>query len=103
METMNVLMVEDDEDIGEMLQLSLQTNNIEVTWCKDVMRAQESLRDTTPDIILLDWMLPGISGPDWIKFLKNQEENRCPIEFTNVLSRAKVIEMKPHIKPNEKT
>ena len=40
METMNVLMVEDDEDIGEMLQLSLQTNNIEVTWCKDVMRAQ---------------------------------------------------------------
>lgn len=80
MEKMNVLMVEDDEDIGEMLQLSLQTNNIEVTWCKDVMRAQESLRDTTPDIILLDWMLPGISGPDWIKFLKNQEENkRIPI------------------------
>lgn len=32
------------------------------------------------------------------KIIKNQEENRAPIEFTNVLSRAKVIEMKG-IKP----
>ncbi|HAI96852.1 MAG: phosphate regulon transcriptional regulatory protein PhoB [Cycloclasticus sp.] len=80
MEKMNVLLVEDDEDIGEMLQLSLSSNQIEVIWCTDVMKAQESLRDSTPDIILLDWMLPGISGPDWVKFLKNQEENkRIPI------------------------
>lgn len=80
MKKMNVLLVEDDEDIGEMLQLSLQSNDIEVKWCMDVMRAQESLRDMAPDIILLDWMLPGISGPDWIKFLKNQEKNkRIPI------------------------
>lgn len=80
MEKMNVLLVEDDEDIGEMLQLSLQSNDIKVMWCVDVMKAQESLRGSTPDIILLDWMLPGISGPDWVKFLKNQEENkRIPI------------------------
>ena len=80
MEKMNVLLVEDDEDIGEMLQLSLQASDIGVTWCVDVMKAQESLRESTPDIILLDWMLPGISGPDWVKFLKNQDENkRIPI------------------------
>ncbi len=36
------------------------------------------------------------------KIIKNQEENRAPIEFTSILSRAKVIEMKG-IKPNEKT
>jgi len=77
---MNVLLVEDDEDIGEMLQLSLQSSGIKVTWCVDVMKAQESLRDSTPDIILLDWMLPGISGPDWVKFLKSHDENkRIPI------------------------
>jgi len=80
MEKMNVLLVEDDEDIGEMLQMSLQANNINVVWCVDVMKAQEALRNSVPDIILLDWMLPGISGPDWVKFLKNQEENkRIPI------------------------
>ena len=76
MEKMNVLLVEDDEDIGEMLQLSLQASDIGVTWCVDVMKAQESLRESTPDIILLDWMLPGISGPDWVKFLKNQDKNK---------------------------
>jgi len=36
-----------------------------------------------------------------LKIIKNQEEGRAPIEFTNVLSRAKVIEMKG-IKPNDK-
>lgn len=76
MEKINVLLVEDDEDIGEMLQLSLQSNDISVTWCVNVMKAQEALRVAIPDIILLDWMLPGISGPDWIKFLKNKEENK---------------------------
>jgi len=76
MEKMNVLLVEDDEDIGEMLQMSLQANNINVVWCVDVMKAQEMLRKSVPDMILLDWMLPGISGPDWVKFLKNQEKNK---------------------------
>jgi hypothetical protein len=36
-----------------------------------------------------------------MKIIQNQEDGRCPIEFTNVLSRAKVIEMKG-IKPNDK-
>ena len=35
------------------------------------------------------------------KIISNQEEGRCPIEYTNILSRAKVIEMKG-IRPNEK-
>jgi len=77
---MNVLLVEDDDDIGEMLQLSLRSSGINVTWCVDVMKAQDTLRESTPDIILLDWMLPGISGPDWVRFLKSQDENkRIPI------------------------
>ncbi|MBQ0725387.1 MAG: phosphate regulon transcriptional regulator PhoB [Cycloclasticus sp.] len=76
MQKINVLLVEDDEDIGEMLQLALQSNDFEVSWCIDVMKAQESLRDSVPNIILLDWMLPGISGPDWVKSLKNQDENK---------------------------
>jgi two-component system phosphate regulon response regulator PhoB len=80
MEKINVLLVEDDEDIGEMLQMSLQANDMSVVWRTDVMAAQHALKEGTPDIILLDWMLPGVSGPDWVKFLKNQEENkRIPI------------------------
>lgn len=76
MDNIHVLLVEDDEDIGEMLQLSLQSSGVNVTWCIDVMRAQESLKDAVPDIILLDWMLPGISGPDWVRFLKSHEVNK---------------------------
>lgn len=76
MKKISVLLVEDDEDIGEMLQLSLQAKDIDVTWCVDVMSAQKSLNEMTVDIILLDWMLPGINGPDWVKFLKNQDKNK---------------------------
>ena len=36
-----------------------------------------------------------------VKIIQNQEEQRCPIEFTNILSRAKVVEMKG-IRPQEK-
>ena len=80
MDKINVLLVEDDEDIGEMLEMSLQANDMSVTWRTDVMAAQHVLKEALPDIILLDWMLPGVSGPDWVKFLKNQEENkRIPI------------------------
>jgi len=71
-----ILLVEDDEDIGEMLKFSLQSNDFEVFWCVDAMKAQDSLKTSSPDIILLDWMLPGINGPDWVKFLKNQEDNK---------------------------
>lgn len=76
MEQISVLLVEDDDDIGEMLQMSLEANDIKVVWRTDVMTAQQELKETLPDIILLDWMLPGISGPDWVKFLKNQNENK---------------------------
>jgi len=76
MEKINVLLVEDDDDIGEMLQITLQSNDMNVRWCTNVMKAQQVLKEDLPDIILLDWMLPGISGPDWVKFLKNQDENK---------------------------
>ncbi|PCI69511.1 MAG: phosphate regulon transcriptional regulatory protein PhoB [Piscirickettsiaceae bacterium] len=80
MDKITVLLVEDDEDIGEMLTMSLQANDMSVVWRTDVMGAQHALKEALPDIILLDWMLPGVSGPDWVKFLKNQEENkRIPI------------------------
>lgn len=87
MKKLNILLVEDDEDIGEMLQMSLQANDINVEWCIDVMKAQKALRVQVPDLILLDWMLPGISGPDWVKFLKAQEENKCiPIIMLTAMS-----------------
>lgn len=76
MKKIKVLLVEDDEDIGEMLLLSLQSNAMSVTWYTEVMDAQNALKEAVPDVILLDWMLPGISGPDWVKFLKKQEENK---------------------------
>ena len=57
MKKIKVLLVEDDEDIGEMLLLSLQSNAMSVTWYTEVMDAQNALKEAVPDVILLDLSL----------------------------------------------
>lgn len=65
-----VLVVEDEEAIREMLELALEQGGFVVELAEDVREAETLLDRSTPDIILLDWMLPGVSGIDWARRLK---------------------------------
>ncbi len=67
-----VLVVEDEEAIREMLELALQQNGFAVESAGDVKEAEALLDNIAPDIILLDWMLPGVSGVDWARRLKKE-------------------------------
>lgn len=60
----NVLLVEDEEAIREMVNFSLERAGFEVTEAADASVAQSLISQQLPDIVLLDWMLPGISGID---------------------------------------
>jgi two-component system phosphate regulon response regulator PhoB len=81
-----VLVVEDEEAIREMLELALQQNGFSVESAGDVKEAEALLGDIAPDIILLDWMLPGVSGVDWARRLK-REPLHCEIPIILLTAR----------------
>ena len=57
-----ILIVEDDADMREMLQFVLQEANFEVVEAQDAATARECLKRQSPAMILLDWLLPDMSG-----------------------------------------
>jgi two-component system phosphate regulon response regulator PhoB len=57
-----VLVVEDEPAIAELIAVNLRHNGFRPTWAMDSESAQRELDAALPDLILLDWMLPGESG-----------------------------------------
>ncbi|MFD2755533.1 phosphate regulon transcriptional regulator PhoB [Comamonas terrae] len=57
-----VLIVEDEPAIAELIAVNLRHNGFQPVWAEDGVSAQRELDAVLPDVILLDWMLPGASG-----------------------------------------
>jgi two-component system, OmpR family, phosphate regulon response regulator PhoB len=57
-----VLIVEDEPSIAELVSVNLRHNGLQPVWAEDGAAAQRELDAVLPDVILLDWMLPGQSG-----------------------------------------
>jgi two-component system phosphate regulon response regulator PhoB len=57
-----VLIVEDEPSIAELIAVNLRHNGFQPVWAEDGAAAQRELDAVMPDVILLDWMLPGQSG-----------------------------------------
>lgn len=57
-----VLMVEDEPAIAELMAVNLRHNGFHPIWTIDGASAQREIDAVLPDLILLDWMLPGESG-----------------------------------------
>jgi len=58
----SILIVEDEPGIQELLKFNLGHHGHEVIVASDAEEASARMRDSLPDLILLDWMLPGASG-----------------------------------------
>ncbi|MDD0837798.1 phosphate regulon transcriptional regulator PhoB [Curvibacter sp. HBC61] len=57
-----ILIVEDEPAIAELIAVNLRHNGFQPVWAEDGISAQRELDAVLPDVILLDWMLPGQSG-----------------------------------------
>jgi two-component system phosphate regulon response regulator PhoB len=66
-----ILVVDDDPAIREMIGLSLVRDGFEMLEAGDTMEAMETLAADEVDLILLDWMLPGQSGFEFIRSLRS--------------------------------
>jgi two-component system phosphate regulon response regulator PhoB len=58
----SVLIVEDEPAIAELIAINLRHNGFRTLWAMDSASAQLEIDAAVPDLILLDWMLPGDSG-----------------------------------------
>ena len=76
----NILIVEDEADLALLLRYNLEAEGFAVQSAEDGEEATERLRETSPDLILLDWMLPGLSGIELCRRWRLREETaRVPI------------------------
>ncbi len=66
----NILVVEDEPAIQELLALNITQAGHTPLRAISAEHAQELLRNAIPDLILLDWMLPGMSGIEFARKLK---------------------------------
>lgn len=71
-----VLLVEDEAPIREMLEFVLEQSGYNTIAAEDYHVALDKIKEPYPDLILLDWMLPGGSGVQLAKKLKQDEFTR---------------------------
>jgi DNA-binding response OmpR family regulator len=68
-----ILLVEDDASLGEVLKLRLTHEGYQVAWAKSIGQGRQFLKDTKPDLMILDVGLPDGSGFDLAKDFQNLE------------------------------
>jgi two-component system phosphate regulon response regulator PhoB len=71
-----ILIVDDEPAIREMIATTLELADFRVLEAENAQQAHQRVVDERPDLILLDWMLPGISGIELTRRLKRDESTQ---------------------------
>ncbi|MDR2598689.1 MAG: response regulator transcription factor [Oscillospiraceae bacterium] len=71
-----IFIVEDDENIREMVKVALISFSFEVAAFDNAENALTAISETTPDMIILDIMLPGMNGLEMAKILRSKPETK---------------------------
>ncbi|MGE4281853.1 MAG: phosphate regulon transcriptional regulator PhoB [Magnetospirillum sp.] len=72
----HVLIVEDEENLAMMLRYNLEREGYSTSEAHDGQRALEAVDERMPDLILLDWMIPSISGIEVCRILRHRPKTR---------------------------
>ncbi len=85
-----IMLVEDEQPIREMLRYSLEKHEHTVIEAESSRQALEILMTNRPDLLVVDWMMPGESGVELVKRLKKDE---VLAEIPTMMLTARVEEM----------
>ena len=69
----HILIVEDEEPIRNLVRFALEREDYQVLEAGTAQEGRLAIADVRPDLILMDWMLPGVSGLDFARELKSSE------------------------------
>src|ERR1044071_6146030 len=72
----SILVVEDEAAIRDLLAANLQRAGYKVMCAGDVPQAEALVRDTRPDLVLLDWVLPGVPGLTFARRLRSDQRTK---------------------------
>jgi two-component system phosphate regulon response regulator PhoB len=72
----NVLVIEDEDALSALLQYNLDKEGYHVTVAADGEEALVMIDETPPDLVVLDWMLPKVSGVEVCRRLRARPETR---------------------------
>lgn len=70
---MKILLAEDDINLGKLLSILLKKKNIMVNWVQDGEAAYDAVYADGYDVLVLDWMMPKLSGLDLCKRLREED------------------------------
>jgi two-component system, OmpR family, phosphate regulon response regulator PhoB len=71
-----ILIIEDEKPIRDMIAFGLRRSGFEVTEAEDCRAARIQLANRLPDLVLVDWMLPDMSGLELTRLLKKDAATR---------------------------
>lgn len=74
-----ILVVEDETEIRELISLLLLRQGHQVSQCTTAVEALEKLKKNQFDLMVLDWMLPHMSGIDLLKSMPSAATERMPV------------------------
>lgn len=85
-----ILLVEDEQPIREMLRYALEASNYQVVEADSAKSARAVLAETRPNLLVVDWMMPGETGVEFVKRLRQDSINS---ELPVIMLTARVEEM----------
>ena len=88
---MKILIAEDDSLILKTMELCLKRDGYEIICCADGLDAMEKIQRTNPDLIIVDIMLPYVSGLEIVGKVK-QNKNAVPVIVISAMGQQSVVE-----------
>lgn len=91
--SLSVILAEDDPDIQLVARLSLKRAGFTVKVTGNGREALAAIRETPPDVVVLDWMMPELDGPETCRQLKADPATAAiPVIFLTAKSQESEIQ-----------
>ncbi len=77
-----ILLIDDDQDLSEVIKIILKSANYDVLISHEAQHGINTAKEKTPDLILLDIMMPGMDGVEAMSILKSESATKdIPVIF----------------------
>jgi DNA-binding response OmpR family regulator len=77
--TKKILLIDDDDDLRNLSAIYFKMNNYEVFHAIHGKEGQEQLKTVTPDLIILDMMMPVLDGMGFLRWLQQEAKLDIPV------------------------